>query len=182
MIHADQMSLRDKMFSFEGRLRRADYWLISICLGVAVFLLTELMMWAVFGPAYSLFTGGFLAAGERRAAETWPYLVQMLVSLLAAWPGFAMSAKRAHDRNKSARLVVTLTAVMWVANFVQLPILNLLGAWVASPAGVFGYFAFSLIILAICIYLFIVVGCLDGTQGPNRYGPSPKGTVAGKAA
>jgi uncharacterized membrane protein YhaH (DUF805 family) len=28
------------------------------------------------------------------------------------------------------------------------------------------------------IYLFIECGCLDGTPGPNRYGPSPKGRGA----
>ncbi len=29
------------------------------------------------------------------------------------------------------------------------------------------------------IWWFVEVGCLDGTQGPNKYGPSPKGIGAG---
>ena len=28
------------------------------------------------------------------------------------------------------------------------------------------------------IWAFVEVGCLDGTQGPNKYGPSPKGIGA----
>jgi len=33
----------------------------------------------------------------------------------------------------------------------------------------------ALITLGLGIWILIECGCLDGTQGPNRYGPSPKG-------
>ncbi len=43
--------------------------------------------------------------------------------------------------------------------------------------GLASRFFFGLIPLFGWIYLFVVVGCLDGTQGPNRFGPSPKGSI-----
>lgn len=43
------------------------------------------------------------------------------------------------------------------------------------------YGAAGLVMLAAMIYLLVVVGFLDGTPGPNRFGPSPKG-VGGDTA
>ena len=62
MSEANGMSLRDKMFSFDGRQRRQDYWLISIGLGLSVFFLTEIVMWSVFGRDYSLIGGALVQA------------------------------------------------------------------------------------------------------------------------
>jgi uncharacterized membrane protein YhaH (DUF805 family) len=167
------MTLRDKLFSFDGRLRRSDYWFISICMGLSIFVVTEIVMLLVFGPDYSIFTGG-LDAPERRATAGWPYIVQALINTAGIWPNMAISAKRAHDRDKSARTVLTILAGIWVLNYTQLPILNAAAGMVDTTPGLVGYMVVNLIVLAACIYLFVVVGCLDGTHGPNRFGPSPK--------
>ncbi len=37
------------------------------------------------------------------------------------------------------------------------------------------FLAIGLIPLIGAIWLFVELGILDGTQGPNRFGPSPKG-------
>jgi uncharacterized membrane protein YhaH (DUF805 family) len=168
------MTVRDKMFSFEGRLRRRDYWAISLCLGIGSFLLIELVMWAVFGSEYSMFTGGMVQASRLRVADRWPYLVQLLLSLCVAWPAFAMSAKRAHDRGKGAALVLTATGLLWINSFGQTFFMN--GPAVDDPrlSSILGILALNLVVFAASVYVFVTVGCLDGTPGPNRFGPSPK--------
>lgn len=167
------MTLRDKMFSFEGRLRRADYWGISIVLGIIVFVVTEAVMWSVFGPDYSLVTGG-LEAGDRRALEVWPFVVQMLISLATFWPSLAMSAKRAHDRDKGARFIVGLLIVFEIYIFAQPLMMGWLMDLATTPLGMVAYLGLTLVALAGAVYVFVTVGCLDGTPGPNRFGPSPK--------
>ena len=167
------MTLRDKIFSFDGRLRRQDYWGISIALGLMVFALTEIVMFAVFGPDYCLFTSG-LAAVDRRAADGWPYAVQTLISATTIWPNLAMSAKRAHDRDKSAKLIVTLLVILWLYTFAQVPLTGWMATLATTPSGMAVYVGISLLSLAVSLYTFVVIGCLDGTAGPNRFGPSPK--------
>lgn len=101
------MSLKDKIFSFEGRLRRRDYWLISIALGLAVFLVSDVLRLVLFGPAYSIFTAGFgsFSAWSREPRIGW---LAEGASLATLWPSLALSAKRAHDRGRGARLVIGL--------------------------------------------------------------------------
>jgi uncharacterized membrane protein YhaH (DUF805 family) len=40
---------------------------------------------------------------------------------------------------------------------------------------------FSIIALAISIWLFVEIGFLRGTQGPNRFGPDPLGATRADA-
>ncbi len=175
------MTLRDKMFSFEGRLRRADYWLISICLGISVFLLTEVLIWNLFGRDYSLLSGHLVTASHLRVTAFWPVLVQMLLSAATLWPSLAMSAKRAHDRNKSGRLVIALVVLVWANSFAQILLSN--PAEAAGPLPVYlAYLAWHILMFAASVYIFVAVGCLDGTQGPNRFGPSPKADELPEAA
>lgn len=167
------MTLRDKIFSFDGRLRRKDYWLISISLGMTVFVLTELAILMIFGPTQSLFGGGF-GAYQERANNAQAFFVQNLVGLVTLWPALAMSAKRAHDRDKSARLIISLMLGTFVASYAPAWLWMTYPVEMASPPGVAGYLVFSVVSLVSSIYIFVVVGCLDGTPGPNRFGPSPK--------
>lgn len=166
------MSLKDKIFSFEGRLRRRDYWLISITMGVIVFVLSDVLRLILFGPAYSVFTTGFgsFAAWMQEPRVAW---LAQGVALATLWPSLAMSTKRAHDRGRGARLVIGLVLL----NFAYSAITTLAPAtWsTSSLAATLTYGAASLIMLAGVIYLLVVVGFLDGTPGPNRFGPSPKG-------
>ena len=168
------MTLRDKIFSFDGRLRRQDYWLISLGLGLSVFLLTELAILMIFGQTQSLFGGGFVAFQER-ANNSQALFVQNLVGFVTLWPALAMSAKRAHDRNKSARLIISLLLGTFVASYAPAWLWMTYPVEMASPPGVAGFLVFSVVSFVISIYIFVVVGCLDGTPGPNRFGASPKG-------
>jgi uncharacterized membrane protein YhaH (DUF805 family) len=135
--------LIDGLFRFEGRMRRSEYWMISIGLGV------------VKAPLGFLMT----LAGAEAAA-----IGRALLELLFLWPSVALMVKRGHDRNRSA----LYTGGVLVAVF----LVSVAKSFSSASAVNYGSAA---LIGAIFIYIFIDYGCLDGTQGPNRYGRSPKG-------
>ncbi len=67
--------------SFEGRINRQPFWIGTLILMVA--------HWIVAGIGYGLFgeTAGSVVAG--------------VISLILLYPGLAVAVKRWHDRNKS---------------------------------------------------------------------------------
>ena len=131
------MPIVQMLTSFQGRMRRRDYWLCAICLTIASWILN-----AVIGMA---FAPAAMVPGAGRAALNLAALSamstgMMITCLLLLWPSIAIGVKRCHDRDKSG---------LWLL-LVLIPILG----W---------------------IWAFVELGLLDGTPGPNKYGPSPKG-------
>jgi uncharacterized membrane protein YhaH (DUF805 family) len=135
--------LIEGLFSFEGRMRRSEYWMISIGLGVVKIPLNLL------GNAF----------GADAAA-----VLRLLVEVLFLWPSLTLLVKRGHDRNRPAVVSIGLQVVLLVAAVV----------FGATTAGTLK-FAATALLAVLLLYTFIEYGCLDGTQGPNRYGRSPKG-------
>ena len=135
--------LIEGLFSFEGRMRRSEYWLVSIGLGVVKVPLTML---------------GNLAGSESAL------IVRVLLELMFLWPGLALMVKRGHDRNRPAIFSIGLQPVLFVVAFV----------FAAFPDGGVKYAALA-VLAVLMVYTLVEFGCLDGTQGPNRYGRSPKG-------
>lgn len=124
------MSITQMLFSFDGRIRRRDYWLYAIGMGVVIGILVNVVMMALGGPVDA-------TTGQ---PNTTAMIAAFLLYIPAIWIGLALQAKRWHDRDKGAIwLLINL-----------LPIIG--GLWA-----------------------LIECGFLDGTPGPNRFGPSPKG-------
>jgi len=122
------------LFSFNGRIRRRDYWLAHISVTVAMLL----------GLWFEISMQGALKGNVAGLLLMLPF--SLALPVFGIWSGFAVQVKRWHDRDKSG---------WWVLiNFVP----------------IIGFF-----------WLLIECGILDGTPGPNRFGPSPKG-VSGPAA
>lgn len=122
------------LFSAQGRIRRRDYWLWSICMGIAFAIIINILM-AILGVGKSMAETGTLPAIF--------WIVYLIMLIPAAWIGICLQIKRWHDRDKSG----------WWILIGLIPIIG--GIWA-----------------------FVEAGCLDGTQGPNKYGPSPKGIGA----
>ncbi len=119
------MTLLEKLFSFKGRIRRRDYWLLNIASSI------------VFGVVI-LFSA--MISESDGTSTLLGALLMIAASLAVIWIGFALLVKRWHDRDKS-----------WFWVFIAfIPLIG--GFWVLIECGI-----------------------LDGTQGPNRFGPSPKG-------
>jgi uncharacterized membrane protein YhaH (DUF805 family) len=129
------------LFSFEGRITRATYWL---------FVLISLIAMAV---AFALlFALGFSVAG---------FIVAGIIYLVLLYCGLAVGAKRLHDRNKSG---------WWLLVFYLLPnVLSGIGAASQSPGlnAITGLVSFGILIWAI-IELGCLRGTIGPNQyGPD---------------
>jgi uncharacterized membrane protein YhaH (DUF805 family) len=114
-------------FSFNGRLRRRDFWFAHLTVTV----LSLLYLW--FDISVQLSAKGNPGVLLPLA------LLSIVLPILILWSDLAIQVKRWHDRDKS-----------WPWLFITfVPFIG--GLW-----------------------LFIELGCLDGTAGDNRYGHSPK--------
>jgi len=140
------MTLMQKLFSFHGRLRRRDYWLLSLLVGVVVVI-------AAVPVVLSLGVG---AADPRLA----------LATLVVAWPSAALLVKRIHDRDKSG----WLAAIYWAPSVAS----SILDAFPDSGLQMVGI-GLNVITVVVGLWMLIEFGFMDGTQGPNRHGKSPKG-------
>ncbi|KQV56668.1 MULTISPECIES: DUF805 domain-containing protein [unclassified Caulobacter] len=141
------------LLSFKGRLRRSHYWVTSFALGVVKAVLTVILA-AALGQIETK-DGGFAAS---------------IMEVLFLWPTLALLVKRGHDRNRSIwfslglmALAILMTVGVAVADGFHEEVLMI--ACVVVVIGCFGF-------------LIIDYGFIDGTQGPNRYGPSSKGIGA----
>ncbi len=141
------------LLSFKGRLRRSHYWVTSFALGIVKAVLAVILA-AALGQIETK-DGGF-ASG--------------VVELLCLWPTLALLVKRGHDRNRSIwfslglmGLAILMTVGVAVADGLHEKVLMI--ACVVVVIGCFGF-------------LIVDYGFIDGTPGPNRYGPSPKGIGA----
>ncbi|MBI1682446.1 DUF805 domain-containing protein [Caulobacter hibisci] len=129
------MKLTHKLFGASGRIRRRDYWLLSIAANVSIALIDILQTLAL---------GGWNVDMLGSEPSGLSGVISILLYVPTVWIGIALMLKRCHDRNKGGG---------WVAFFILVPIVG----WIWS---------------------FVELGFLDGTQGRNRFGPSPKGVGA----
>jgi uncharacterized membrane protein YhaH (DUF805 family) len=97
--------MQSLLFSFQGRINRAKFWLVHV------------VMWVVVLVALVAILGSAAVSADPQAALQSVGLVGGLILLviyvLALWIGLAIAAKRWHDRNKSAWwiLIVFVPAV-----------------------------------------------------------------------
>jgi uncharacterized membrane protein YhaH (DUF805 family) len=86
--------MQSLLFSFQGRVNRAKYWLV------------HLATFVVFGVAFGIICGSVLMSPDPATALSSVGLVGIIVMaviyILVLWIGLAIAAKRWHDRNKSA--------------------------------------------------------------------------------
>ena len=131
------MNVVTSLFSFQGRMRRRDFWLCFLILCVAYWILQSIVGMAL-GPTIIMGDGSYTSMNWM----AWSSMMRgySLVWLVLCWPEFAVAVKRCHDRNQSG----------WWSLLVFIPVI--------------GWF-----------WWLINLGILDGTPGPNQYGPSPKG-------
>ena len=98
----------------------------------------------------------------------------LALSLVSSWINFALCVKRLHDRDRSGwwlvwqALVLVLAVVMVIVAIAMHT--ERMSIWyvLAGAAG--------LAAVIISVWLFVEIGFLRGTQGPNRFGPDPLGS------
>jgi uncharacterized membrane protein YhaH (DUF805 family) len=92
-LSCGEAPMKTLLFSFQGRVNRAKFWLVNIGLVVVEAI--------VFGVA-----GGSAMITDAPANMTMPSfgilgIVCLLVFIVLIWAGLAIAVKRWHDRNKS---------------------------------------------------------------------------------
>ena len=153
---------------FSGRSRRMEYWmwvLFQILLYVGVMVLA---VGLVAGGAAAGDGGGALAAGGAGMVLMGLYFLAWLAFLV---PSIAVGVRRLHDTNRTG----------WWLLAPVLPSLLLIfaaGASLASPenmAASGGLAMVAMLLVFVLSIVLLVFMLLDGTPGPNKYGPDPKG-------
>jgi uncharacterized membrane protein YhaH (DUF805 family) len=141
------MAMTQLLFSFQGRLNRKPYWTMVIATTV-VFILVLLLA---------------LAALREYGLEFLPVTIAIILVLYIPliWIGLALSAKRLHDRDKSA---------WWLLVFYALPTIL---STAADRTEDVQFIILHLISFGITVWAFVELGCLRGMVGSNRYGPDP---------
>lgn len=135
----------EQVILFHGRYGHRKFWLLSLLLPVLLFLPVPVLV-TMSDPRGG---GGALAL--------------LIVALPFFWLYCKLLAHRLHDLGRSG---------WWSLAFALLPIITFrISDAIGKPYNFFMFMGS----LAIFVGGFIVVGCLDGTEGPNEYGPDPRG-------
>jgi uncharacterized membrane protein YhaH (DUF805 family) len=146
------------LFSYQGRINRAKYWTaVLIYFGINL---------VVAALGFIMLGDGILALADDSADDgiimglmskgIGFFLIALVVYIPMIVSGVFVGIKRLHDRDKTG---------WWLLVFYLVPMLLNGLADVSS--------IFSLAAFAISIWAFVELGCLRGTQGPNKYGPDP---------
>jgi uncharacterized membrane protein YhaH (DUF805 family) len=140
--------------SFSGRANRARFWLTAIAIwGILVLGSVAIVVASALTPLFSIL-----------------FLPVLLAAFVAA---IANSARRLHDRGKSA---------WWLLLFVGLPVVLSLPAEAArngAPEGAAMLGALcAFLSLPFSIWGLVEMGFLRGVTGPNRFGDDPLSPAA----
>lgn len=135
---------------FSGRSRRKEYWMYV--LGLIIVAIVLGVIEGVLGLTQMIGPYGPLSA---------------LLAIGTLVPSLAVGVRRLHDTNRTG----------W---WILLPIVPELGAVAMLSTGnlpVAGILGIVALVLALVLLVFMV---LEGTKGPNQYGPDPKGVETDK--
>ena len=154
---------------FSGRSRRMEFWMWQL-FQIIVYVGFALLMGMVGGGA--LMTGGdpasLAAVGGVALILGAVYLIYILAVFI---PSLAVAVRRLHDTNRSG---------WWILAPLAPYVLVILGGGMAlsspdSPGGGGAVMMLGIAGVGILGLVLLVFYLLEGTKGPNRFGPDPKG-------
>ncbi len=171
------MDIKHTLFSFEGRLRRRDWWLWSIALFLVQTLTTRVADTLLFGADADLKAGVYVSWFFGTAPVAGPQWTGLAGGLVFLWPAVALMLKRAHDRDRRGWELVVIQVAAVSGYLVPNDAYESAGRAIDAADWLAGapMMAWGLALLAASLYQLVVLGFLDGTRGPNRFGRSPKG-------
>ena len=169
-MHWMLMPLR-RYADFSGRSRRKEYWMFVLFL-VLIYAAFLILMMLLGGGAIMMMGSDPSAAAGAGGIAMALMAIFGLVALGLLIPSLAVGVRRLHDTNRSG---------WWLGGYLAAYILWLVVSGMAvssgDPSGG-GTLAMivSLVVLGLAVTLLVFM-VLDGTKGPNKYGPDPKGGV-----
>ena len=149
------MGIVGKLFAFEGRLRRRDWWL-----GHLAILVVSYLVWLAAARLNDTTTAELVT--EHRAS-----LFGIGLYLAFLWPQLALDVKRLHDRDRTGWWLVLFYAPLrfWTFTTAAEPgRLDRMG-W-ASPLTIY--------LVAAFVVLVFELGLRDAAPGAERFGAPPK--------
>lgn len=158
------MGILSLLFSFNGRVNRAQYWLGGVGAGVGIVVLICLLM-IVGGPAAG-------PSKEQQLAHFFGTFVFALVPaiLVMSWIGYALAWKRFHDRGKSG----TWVFLPMLPSFMMMS--GVVGAAMTGADPVTAMAAaqpWATILWLVQLWFLVELGFMPGKEGPNKYGNPP---------
>lgn len=179
---------------FSGRSRRMEFWMWQLFLFLVNFVLMIIAFAIIGGAMFSImrnnpdafdssadysYDGAYYAdsAPPEAALATIGIAGLVIFGLLFIWslailvPNIAVAVRRLHDTNRSgwwllAPFVPYLVGTIFMVMAVAAPDFAIVAGiiWLLAILAAMG--------LGIMLLVFY---CLEGTRGPNRFGPDPKG-------
>ena len=160
---------------FSGRSRRMEYWMWMLFQVIIYFAVVVLMMIVGGGAMMTGDSSSMLAAGGAAIIILGLYFLWQLAVLI---PSLAVTVRRLHDTNRSGWWILA-PIVPYIIAFVSM--------FGAAASGTQGGLAAGGIIGLIAVLAALGLGItllvfmfLEGTRGPNKYGPDPKGADTGQ--
>jgi uncharacterized membrane protein YhaH (DUF805 family) len=136
-------------FRTDGRLNRARFW-VGI---LGLWLVGVPTLWVLYYYGVMFRSGIGIVYGV----------------LIFAWSHFALVVKRVQDRDMHYLWVVVFLVIITIIGY--LPDSGMGHMATSSPGYILAWIFLTL--LALYFIFLVVVCCLPGTRGPNRYGPDP---------
>jgi uncharacterized membrane protein YhaH (DUF805 family) len=159
------VSWAETLFSFNGRLSRKNFWICNTVLLSATLAISWLVL-SVLGD--SLFANSI----KRDTLEH--QTVTQIALLPFWWSSFAIASKRMKDFNAGAGFlaVLALISVVVIALFFATMMVpkNADDPKAQIVLALGGMTLGALILLCV---IWVAIGSIPGTPGPNRYGPEP---------
>lgn len=159
------------LFSPHGRVSRSKMWFGLFLPQLVLSIASNAIDAAMFAATA---TGGADAVHAAPAG-----VVSLLLSLAYAWPNIVVPIKRFHDRGMSGWWVLWFALAILVGAVMAIPGLYHAAATQTAPG--------SVALLGMCVVVvatlaqFVILYCLGGQEGPNKYGPDPR-TGSGRPA
>lgn len=146
-----------KLFTFEGRARRSEYWYFCLFVFILDFSLR------VAGMVYD----NCILCCEEEDASVFRYsgsIIELIEYVVISFMGLSVAVRRLHDIECSGWLALL---------FVALPFFLCMLPSIPQNVKVNGLTAMSRLLLMVIDVVTIVLFCKPGTEGPNAYGPDP---------
>lgn len=154
---------------FSGRSRRMEYWMFQVFMFLVYMAMVVLMM--VVGGGALMAAGDPSTVAAAGGAAMIIFALYGLFALAMFIPSLAVSVRRLHDTNRSGWWILAP-----IAGYVIMVVGGLMAAASPDNPGFGGVLAIVEIVAVLGLGLTLLVFMfLEGTRGPNNYGPDPKG-------
>lgn len=163
---------------FSGRSRRMEFWMWQVAKFIFAIVVYALLFAAVGG---AIMTAGNSPEGLVAASGMVMLLglIVMVIGLAILVPDIAVAVRRLHDTDRSGWWILAPLGpylIFWVTMGAAMSSGAAPNEMMAGGVGIIGLVCLLAVFgLALTLLIFYF---LDGTPGPNRFGPDPKGRGA----